>query len=142
MKVSVRRIDKELPLPKYHTDGAVGIDCIVRTDTSIPAGACGLAPLNISIKLPLRHFAMLSARSSLHKRGVMLANGIGIFDEDFSGDEDEYKAILYNFTDNPVEIKRGERIAQILVLPFERVEWNEVDTLNSPMRGGLGTTGL
>ncbi len=141
MKVPIRRFDTELPLPAYQTAGAAGMDCTARVDTTIAPGACGYVPLNIALKPPRGHFVLLSARSSLHKRGLMFANGVGIMDEDFSGDGDEYRAVLYNFSDAPVEIKRGERIAQMIILPFDRVEWDEVETLGSPDRGGFGTTG-
>ena len=71
----------------------------------------------------------------------MFANSVAIFDEDYAGDQDEYKAILYNFTNEPVEVKRGDRVGQIMVLPYEKVNWNEVDTLGNPDRGGIGSTG-
>ncbi len=72
----------------------------------------------------------------------MLANAVGIGDEDYAGNNDEYKAPLYNFTDEPVEVKRGERVAQMMILPFDRVEWQEVESLDSTDRGGFGTTGI
>ncbi|HFC11092.1 MAG TPA: dUTP diphosphatase [Candidatus Kaiserbacteria bacterium] len=142
MKVLIRKIDKKLELPEYKTAGAAGMDCVARVDTEIAPGVCGMVPLNIAIKPPRGHFVLLVARSSLHKRGLMLANGVGICDEDFSGDDDEYNAVIYNFTHEPVKVLRGERIVQILVLPFNRVEWDEVDTLATKSRGGFGTTGV
>lgn len=142
MHVSVRRVDKSLPLPEYKTDGAAAMDCAVREDVEIPPKGVGMVPLNIALKPPRGHFVLLAARSSLHKRGLMMANGIGIGDEDFSGDNDEYKAALYNFTDTTVPLKRGDRVVQMLILPFDRVEWDEVDTLGGVDRGGFGTTGV
>ncbi len=142
MKVSIRRVDKDIPLPEYKTPGAAAMDCYVREDVVIPAKGIGYALLNFSLKAPEGYFTLLAARSSLHARGLMMGNGIGILDEDYCGDEDEFKAILHNFTDQPVEVKRGERVAQIILMPFERVEWQEKDSLGSPSRGGLGTTGL
>jgi dUTP pyrophosphatase len=71
----------------------------------------------------------------------MLANGIGIGDPDFSGDADEYTASLYNFTDKPVKIEAGERIVQGVFVKLERAEWDEVDKLENPQRGGFGSTG-
>ncbi len=118
------------------------MDCAMREDVEIPAKSVAMAPLNISLKPPEGHFVLLAARSSLHKRGLMMANGIGIGDEDFSGDNDEYHAALYNFTDVPVALKRGDRIVQMIVLPFDRVMWNEVASLGNPDRKGFGTTGL
>mgnify|MGYP001618000712 FL=1 len=88
MKVSVRRIDKGIPLPEYKTAGAAAMDCSVREDIEIPAMSIAMVPLNIALKPPQGHFVLLAARSSLHKRGLSMANGIGIGDEDFSGDND------------------------------------------------------
>jgi len=62
-------------------------------------------------------------------------------DEDYSGNEDELKAALYNVTDKPVAIKKGERIVQVIVLPFDKVEWEEVEDMGSENRGGFGSTG-
>lgn len=70
-----------------------------------------------------------------------MANGIGVGDEDFCGDEDEYRAALFNFTKEDVVIERGERIVQALILPRESVELVEVDRLSKTSRGGFGTTG-
>ena len=142
MKVSARRVDKELPLPEYKTSGAAAMDCAVREDIEIPSRGVAMVPLNIALKPPQGHFVLLAARSSLHKRGLMMANGIGIGDEDFSGDNDEYQAALYNFTDAPVALKKRDRIVQMIILPFDRIEWSEVDSLGGPDRKGFGTTGI
>ena len=118
------------------------MDCVVREDVEIPVGKITLVPLNIALKPPRGHFVLLVARSSLHKRGLMMANGVGIGDEDYAGDNDEYKAPLYNFSNVTASLKKGDRVIQILILPFDRVEWDEVDTLGAPDRGGFGSTGI
>jgi dUTP pyrophosphatase len=141
MKIPIKRIDTKLQLPIYKTTGAAAMDCVARISTVIEPSKVGLVPLNVALKPPLGHFVVLAARSSLHKRGLMMANGIGIGDEDFSGDGDEYQAALYNFTNKPVIIERGERIVQMLILPVDRVKWKEVQTLDNPDRGGFGSTG-
>jgi dUTP pyrophosphatase len=141
MEVPVRRIDAELPLPEYKSAEAAAMDCYVRLETTIAPGKVDYVPLNLAMRPPRGHFVLLIARSSLHKRGVMLANNVGIGDEDFCGDNDEYKAALYNFSEVPVTVARGERIVQMLLLPFDRVTWQEVATLGAPDRGGFGTTG-
>jgi dUTP pyrophosphatase len=141
MDINIRRVEKDLPLPEYKTSGAVAMDAVIREDTTIPARGIAYAPLNISVKPPAGHFILMAARSSLHKKGLMLANGIGLFDEDFSGDADEYKVVLYNFTDSAVTVARGDRLVQLMCLPHDRVTWNEVDSLGDPSRGGFGTTG-
>jgi dUTP pyrophosphatase len=142
MEVPIRRFDPELPLPEYKTPGAAAMDCAVREDAVIPPRGIGYAFLNIALAPPPGHFVALAARSSLHKRGLMMGNGIGIMDGDYAGNADEYRAILFNFTDAPVTVTRGERIAQIFLLPYDRVTWKEVETLDGPSRGGLGTTGI
>ncbi len=141
MKIQVKRFDENLPLPEYKTEGAAAMDCYVREASTIAAKSVGYVSVNVALKPPRGHFVLIAARSSLHKQGLLLANGIGIGDEDFSGDADEYKAALYNLTDAPVEIKKGERVVQMMVLPFDRIEWEEVDSLDSDSRGGFGTTG-
>jgi dUTP pyrophosphatase len=118
------------------------MDCAVREDVTIEPKTIGYALLNISVKPPKGHYVIMAARSSLHKRGLMFANGIGILDEDYCGDNDEYRAILFNFTDEQVELKRGDRISQIIVMPYDKVHWNEVETLGEPDRGGIGSTGI
>lgn len=142
MEVQIRRIDTDVPLPVYKTEGSVAMDCAARTDTEIAPDSLAYIPLNICIKPPKGHFVFLAARSSLHKRGLFLANSVGIFDEDFSGDGDEYVAAVYNYTKEVVVVKKGERLAQIMILPFDRVEWHEVETLGGKSRGGYGSTGL
>lgn len=71
-----------------------------------------------------------------------MRNGIGIFDEDYAGDADEYHAVLFNFTDAPVTVERGDRVAQAVVIPYVKAHIIEVDTLENPDRGGFGTTGI
>lgn len=141
MKIKIRRIDKSLPLPSYHTEGAAGFDFCSRESVIVAPHTLGLVPLNVAVSLPEGHMILLAARSSTPKRGLMLANGVGIMDRDFAGNNDEYKAVVYNYTDAPVEIMRGDRIAQGIVLRSDQVQWEEVEDLGTPDRGGIGTTG-
>jgi dUTP pyrophosphatase len=141
MKIRVKRFDTALPLPEYKTAGAAAMDCYIREELTIPPGEIRYALLNVALQPPRGHFVLLAARSSLHKRGLMLPHGIGIGDEDFSGDEDEYKAPLFNYTKEPVTVAKGDRLVQLLVLPFDRVEWDEVSVLGNESRGGFGSTG-
>lgn len=142
MKLKIKRFDKSLPLPEYKTDGAAALDLYVRQTTKIDSHQIGHVPLNIAIELPANHWALLAARSSLHKKGLMMANGIGVGDEDYCGDNDEYGAILFNFSDETVIVEKGERIAQLIILPRERVVIKEVDQLGNKDRGGVGSTGF
>src|SRR3989344_107480 len=140
-KIKIKRFDKELPLPKYKTAGAAGFDLSAREKTTIGPMAIGYIPLNVAIETPRDHFFVLAARSSTHKMGLMPANGIGIGDSDFRGDEDEYKIALLNFTNKPVTVERGIRIAQGIFVKFTKADWKEVSKMKSQTRGGFGTTG-
>lgn len=141
MKVKIKRFDTTLPLPAYQTNGAACFDLVAREETTIPPREVGYVPLNIALEPPAGHFFLLAARSSTHKKGLIIANGIGIGDPDFSGNDDEYKAAYYNFTDAPVTVSRGERIAQGMFLAFDTVEWEEVSDMENETRGGFGSTG-
>lgn len=142
MNVEIRRVDKDIPVPEYKTPGSAAMDCYARVTTTVPGRGVAYVPLNFSLQPPPGHFVLMAARSSLHKRGVVLANGIGVFDEDFSGNDDEYTAILHNITDAPVTIERGDRITQIIVLPFDRATFTEVEDMKTPSRSGIGSTGI
>lgn len=141
MKIKIKRFDKSLPLPEYKTKGAAAFDLYAREEITIEAKSAGYVPLNIAIDLPETHWALVSARSSLHKKGLMMANGIGVGDSDYAGDNDEYKAALYNFSDQEVVVEKGERIVQMIILEREKVELEEVEHLENQNRGGFGSTG-
>jgi len=141
MEIKIKRFDISLPLPEYKTDLAAGLDVAAREETVIKPQEVVLVPLNFAIEIPKTHFVLMTARSSLHKRGLMLANGVGIGDADFSGDNDEYHAPLLNFSNKKAVVERGERVGQIIVLERNRVELTEVDHLGNDDRGGFGSTG-
>lgn len=141
MNIKIKRFDKEIPLPESKTEGAAAFDLHARITVEIQPRSIGYVPLNVAIEVPKDYFLLLAARSSTHKKGLWMANGIGIMDPDFSGDEDEYKAIYYNFTDKSVVVEKGERIAQGLIIKREVVTWQEVDKMENKTRGGFGTTG-
>ncbi len=139
--LKLKVFDEKLPKPEYKSRGAVGFDVYLRKTVSIKPREVVLAPVNVAFELPKGTFAMLAARSSMHKYGVILANGVGIGDEDFRGDEDEYHMALLNFTNRKVTIERGERIGQIVIVPYTKVVFKFVKKLSSPTRGGFGSTG-
>ncbi len=141
MRIKLKRFDPELPLPGYKSAKAAAFDIYARETVNILPHTVALVPLNFALELPSEHWLLLSARSSLHKKGVMLANGIGVGDEDYCGDNDEYQAALLNFTDSAVIIERGDRILQGIVLAREKVELEEVAQLGNDDRGGFGSTG-
>ena len=141
MKIRIKRFEKDLDLPKYHTEGAAGFDLVARKTMTIAPGEIAYVPLNVAVETPRDHFLLIAARGSTHKRGLMLANSVGIGDSDFCGNEDEYMAAFWNFTAKPVEVARGDRIAQGIFVPFSRGEWEEVENMENKTRGGFGSTG-
>ena len=139
--MKIKLFDTTMPLPKYQTAGAAGFDLYARETVEIPAREVRRVPLNVAIELPEGYWALMAARSSLHKKGVQLVNGIGVGDLDFRGDQDEYQAALLNFTDKTQVIERGERLVQMIILPYKQVELEQMKSLGSDDRGGFGSTG-
>ncbi len=142
MLVSVHRLDASVTLPRYETAGAAGFDLAASADLTIAAGEVALVPTGLVIRVPSGHFLGVFARSSTPlKRGLMVANGVGVVDSDYCGPKDEIKIQVLNFTDAPVEVKKGDRIAQGVIVPFVRAEWQEVSEAPGDTRGGFGSTG-
>jgi dUTP pyrophosphatase len=141
MKVRIKRFDRSLPLPRYQSKGAACVDLCARVETVIPPGSIGYIPLNVAVEIPQGYWLLLAARGSTHKSGLLPAHGIGIGDWDFCGDNDEYHFPVYNFTAVPVVVERGQRVAQMLVLPYEIMEIEEVEVMRAADRGKFGSTG-
>lgn len=141
MRVTFKRFDTTLPIPEYKTAGAAAFDLYARQETKIEPQSIGYIPLNVAIQLPKDHWALLSARSSLHKRGLMLANGIGVGDYDYRGPTDEYVAAVFNFTKKAVTIEKAERVVQLIVLKRETAQLIEQSEFTTKDRGGFGSTG-
>lgn len=142
MKIKCKRFDQEIPLPARQTAGSVGFDLHARISVKIEPGKIAYIPLNFALSLPSGYWALVAARSSLHKKGLMLANSVGIGDADFCGEDDEYKAAVYNFNQETVEVIRGERICQLIILTHPEVELEEVRSFGGQKnRGGFGSTG-
>ena len=142
MHVSLQRIDTGLPLPSYHTNGAVGFDLITRVTTTVEPGKIALVPGNIIVKVPEGYLLMITPRSSLpRKKGLICPHSVGIIDQDYHGEKDEILVQVQNITDQPVIVERGERIAQGIFVKIERAEWQEVDSHGAATRGGFGSTG-
>ena len=142
MIIKIHRLDPAVPLPRYESSGAAGFDLASNVDLTIAPGQVTLVATGLVIAVPAGHFLGIFARSSTPlKRGLMVANGVGIVDSDYCGPKDEIKIEVVNFTDNPVEVRKGDRLAQGVILPFVRAEW--VDAVEAPgvTRGGFGSTG-
>jgi dUTP pyrophosphatase len=141
MKVRIKRIDKSLPLPVYETAGSVGFDLLARETMTIEPDSIVLIPANVIVGVPDGYSLIVASRSSTpRKMGLTKPHGIGIIDQDYCGNEDEVKIQVLNFTDNPVTVKRGDKIAQGLFIRTDRMEFEEVDEIKKESRGGFGST--
>jgi len=141
MKVRITRVDKSLPLPVYETAGAVGFDIMCRQDTEIAPKSVGRIPGNVIVQVPDGYVLVVALRSSTPKKKQLLCpHGIGVIDNDYCGPDDELMVQVYNFSDAPVTVARGEKIAQGVFVKVENAEWDEVDSVNEKSRGGFGST--
>jgi dUTP pyrophosphatase len=136
--------NNEFDLPKYETEGSSGMDLRANVDDTIVLKPFEryLVPTGISIEIPRGYEAQIRARSGLAiKHGISLVNGIGTIDSDYRG---EIKVILINLGNENFEIKKGDRVAQMIFAKVEMAEVREVKTIESSDRGsgGFGHTGL
>ncbi len=142
LSVPIKRIDISLPLPAYATAGSVGFDLFCREDTEVAPRKLGFIPGNVIVQTPPGYMLMLTLRSGTPRRkGLLLPHGVGIIDQDYSGEGDEVMIQVFNFREEAVTVKRGERIAQGIFVPILQVTWNEVDEVGKG-RGGFGSTGM
>jgi dUTP pyrophosphatase len=142
MRLKIRRLDSTIPLPAYGTDEAAGFDLAAAHDLTVPPRQIALVRTGFVIEVPTGHCLAIFARSSTPlKRGLQVANGVGIIDPDYNGPADEVMIQVLNFTDADVEVRRGDRLAQGIILPAPRVRWEEVEEIRQVTRGGFGATG-
>jgi dUTP pyrophosphatase len=142
MLLKIKRLSSAVGLPEPATSHAAGFDLAAAVDVEIPARSIRLVGTGLVIAVPEGHFLGIFARSSTPlKRGLMVANGVGVVDADYCGPEDEIKIQVLNITDAPVKVARGDRLAQGIVLPAPRIQWDEVEDIAAPSRGGFGSTG-
>jgi dUTP pyrophosphatase len=143
MKVKIKRVDKSLPIPKYHTEGSVGFDLYCRESVEIPPKEFRYVAQNIIIETPKGHALLWIARSGLHKKGLIMLNGVGLFDQDFSGPGDEGKATLYNFTNDIIKVEKGDRLVQCVFVNCSIADFEEVEVIQEKStHKGMGSTGL
>ncbi|WP_300386979.1 dUTP diphosphatase [uncultured Nocardioides sp.] len=142
MPVPVVRLDPELPLPSYAHPGDAGADLHTTVDVVLAPGERALVPTGIALALPEGYVGLVHPRSGLAARhGVSIVNTPGTVDAGYRG---EVKVLLVNLDPTePVELRRGERVAQLVVQRVERAAFVEVDALPDSARGsgGYGSTG-
>jgi dUTP pyrophosphatase len=131
----------DLPLPRYETSGSAGLDLRAASDFQLAPGARCLVPTGIAIALPHHFEAQVRPRSGLAvKHGVTVLNSPGTIDSDYRG---EIKVPMINLGIEDFAIKRGDRIAQMVIAPVQQVKLEEVQDLDATARGadGFGSSG-
>ena len=136
LDVPVVRLDPDLPLPAYARPGDAGLDLVAREDAHLPAGGGrALVPTGLAVAIPAGYGGFVLPRSGLALRsGISVVNAPGLID---SGYRDEVKVVLLNTDhEHDYDVRRGDRIAQLVVQRVETVSWIEIDTLDGEDRGG------
>ena len=143
IKVLIKRLSKEISLPKYETVGSSGMDlrANLEKEISISSGKSEIIPTGISVSIPEEFEIQIRPRSGLAaKQKVTVLNSPGTIDSDFRG---EIKVILINLGKNDFAIRNGDRIAQMVLCPVSKAKLYEIDDLSETDRGsgGFGSTG-
>lgn len=142
MRVEVKRLDKELPLPSYARAGDAGLDLLAAEDVHLLPGDRAAVPTGIAVAIPDGYAGFVQARSGRAlKEGLALANAPGLIDSGYRG---EIKVVVVNLDPrSPIDIRRGEKLAQLVIQRVEKVELQEADELPESDRGagGFGSSG-
>ena len=143
VKILVKKLDSRVKLPSYKTIGSSGMDLMALTDkpiTILPKKSY-LVPTGISVAMPKNYEIQIRPRSGLAaKNNISVLNTPGTIDSDYRG---EIKIILFNHGSDEFLINNGDRIAQIVLMPVHKIDFEEVDNLPDTVRGkgGFGSTG-
>lgn len=141
--MKIKKLNENAVIPTYGTEYSAGADLYACTDEDITInpGETELIKTGIAIEIPVGYAGFIYARSGLaSKKGLAPANKVGVIDADYRG---EIMVALYNQSNEPQVIAAKERIAQLVIAPFLKVEFEEVDELTETVRdaGGFGSTG-
>jgi dUTP pyrophosphatase len=139
--LDVRRLDPDLPLPSYAHPGDAGLDLHAADTTVLPAGERALIPCGVAIAIPEGFVGLVHPRSGLAvDHGLTVLNAPGTIDAGYRG---EVKVLLINLGKETVEVRHGQRIAQLVLMRIGMVDVREVDRLDTTVRGsgGFGSTG-
>ena len=144
MQIKIKKVNPNAKIPTRGSDQAAGYDlyaCLDAENITIPAHQTVKVPTGISMAIPEGYFGAIFARSGLAaKKGLRPANCVGVIDSDYRG---EFMVMLHNDTDEPKTVENHDRVAQLVVMPFMSVEFQETDSLDETQRGtgGFGSTG-
>jgi len=143
MRFEVRRLDPTIPLPSYAHDGDAGLDLAANLDVEVGPGQRAMVPTGLAVAVPPGFAGLVLPRSGLASRhGLTMANAPGLIDSGYRGEV--ICAVVNLDRERPVKISRGDRIAQLVIVPVAAVDVVETETLSASRRasGGFGSTGL
>ena len=143
-EILIKRLSKNIPLPKYETDGSSGMDIAadVKTNIEIKPGKTEIIPTGLDVSIPKNFEIQIRPRSGLAaKNQISVLNTPGTIDADYRG---ELKVILINLGNKSFVVEKGLRIAQMVLCPIIKANIKEVETLENTKRGsgGFGSTGV
>ena len=133
--------DETVAPPAYMSEEAAGADMRSNIDVTIVPGETRMITTGLRMQIPRYHFGLITSRSGLARKGLVVANAPGVVDSDFRGN---MNILLYNRTRSDFQIKKGDRIAQLLIVPVEQVTFFATSELNESERGtkGFGSSGI
>ncbi len=143
--MNVRIVNKSSnPLPNYQTIGSSGMDLLSNNETAITINPMErtLVPTGLFVEIPLGYEGQVRARSGLSiKNGITLVNCVGTIDSDYRG---ELRVPVINLGNEPFTIQKGDRIAQLIITKYERITWEQTESIDETERGtgGFGSTGV
>jgi len=137
MKVKIKKLHEDAIIPKYAKDGDAGMD-LTAVDVTADAGVITYKT-GLAVEIPRWHVGLLFPRSSVYKTGQSLTNCVGVIDSGYRGE------IMLKFTLSPYqrEYQIGDRVGQLIIMPYPKIEFEEVEQLTQTDRGegGYGSTG-
>lgn len=146
--VKFKKLDELVTLPKYQTEGSAGLDLQAwipelngQTKLTLQPGEVQLIPTGFAVQIPKGYYGAIVSRSGMSLKGIVVHNSFGVVDSDFRS---EVKIIIKNTSSSPYVISRGDRIAQMLILPVAQANLVESDSLDKTARGdgGFGSSGM
>ncbi len=143
MELPFRRLSPHASLPTYQTEGSLGFDIAILESVTLQPQERARCRTGLCVAVPKGYGLFLFSRSSGGKRGIILANSVGVIDSDYCGPNDEILLMLYNISQESLTIQAGERVAQGVLLPVAQARIIEPESWEANRdRGGFGSTGL
>lgn len=139
--IKILKLDRSVLSPKRGTECAAGWDIHTNASMLFDPGQTKVMPTGICLGIPRGHYVAIVPRSSVSKRGLIIPNAPATIDEDYTG---EIKVMLTNTSDIPIGVEKGERIAQMILMEYVEIHFEEVAALGETIRGdgGFGSTGI